>query len=297
MLMCCLVMVFFGAVIMAVGIFRYRKLLRRMKQQIYEKKVFQNKLYGICFSMMLFFLVGYLVVGISFYTAGLLPYHLLISVIFFFGALFVLIMVEVMRILTDTIVKKSTETLQSMVAAMEAKDVYTRGHSEHVSKLSLLIWRYLPESVQMTVDPDKLRDAALLHDIGKIAIPDDILNKPSSLSPQEMQAVKLHPKNATEMLKNNCYRDISEWILYHHERIDGCGYYSLPGELIPLESRIIALADTFSALHTDRVYRKRFGFLKALEILQSVSGTQLDAELVAVFLTIPAEEVEAAGVL
>ncbi len=281
---------------MGYSLCKYYKALVYMKSQSYEDKVFNNWIYGASFMMMSFFLIGYLAVGFILLTSEFHSYYLLIAMIFFFGAVFVYCMVRVQRVMSETITAKTTETIQSMVSAMEAKDIYTKGHSEHVFRLVRVIYEHLPVHMKSQINLTKLSDAAMLHDIGKIGIPDIILNKPGKLTDEEMEVIKQHPKNGKEILEHTCYRDISDWVLYHHERIDGKGYYKIPGHAIPIESRIIALADIFSALYTDRIYRAKFPFEKVIEIIKDASGSQLDTFLVDIFTGISREEIDRVSV-
>lgn len=181
------------------------------------------------------------------------------------------------------------QTIRALISAIEVRDKYTMGHSEHVANLAVLISKKLSKNC----DEDMLEYAGLLHDIGKIGIPEDILNKPGKLSDSEFDIIKVHPKVGTDIIKNISGLDeISEWILYHHERIDGKGYYNISKEKIPLESRIIAVADTFSALVTNRPYRQGMKYEKAIEIMKECIGSQLDEEISKVFLNIPIEELD-----
>lgn len=291
----CLILIFLGVFIMAFSIMQYYKILLLLKKQNYETRVFQSSLYGASFIMMCFFLVGYIIIGVILFSAKFRSYYIIISLIFFFGGIFVLCMVNVQRLMSAAIIKQTGDILQSMIIAMEAKDNYTRGHSEHVCRLVKLLYEHLPTTIQRTVNYEKLADAALLHDIGKIAIPDQILNKPGRLNEDEMAIIRQHPKRGKEILQNTSYCGICDWILYHHERMDGKGYYNLPGKDIPMESRIIALADVFSALYTDRVYRPRFSFEEAMNIIQGSAGTQLDSALVEIFCSIEREEIDSAS--
>ena len=292
----CLLLIFCGALILSISMLLYYRILSFMKSQTYDEHTFNHWIYGASFAMMSFFFIGYISVGMKVARSDYQPDLLLVSFIFFFGSLFVLCMVRVQQIMTTTITNKTIETIQSMIDAMEAKDVYTKGHSEHVYNLVEVICRHLPHDLRSKINPTKLKDAAMLHDIGKIGIPDGILNKPASLTTAEYAIVQQHPKNGKTILEKTSYRDISDWVLYHHERIDGLGYYKLPANAIPLEARIIALADTFSALYTDRVYRKRFSFSDSIEILRESAGTQLDAQLVDIFCGISPEEIRGASV-
>ncbi len=297
MIYICMVMITLGVLIMGYSIYAYYKTLAYMREQTYDKSVFNQWIYGASFIMMIFFLIGYIAVGGMFISSHYEPYYIVIAIIFFFGAIFVLCMVNVQTIMSETITNKTAETIKSMVSAMEAKDIYTKGHSEHVRNLSVLIYHHMPTSMRRNINIVKLADAAILHDIGKIGIPDEILNKAGKLSPEEYEIIKRHPKNGKAILENTCYRDICDWILYHHERVDGRGYYNLPGMAIPIEARIITLADIFSALYTDRVYRKRFPLHKVMEIIKGDAGTILDPALVDIFCSISEEEINKASVL
>jgi HD-GYP domain-containing protein (c-di-GMP phosphodiesterase class II) len=280
-----LVLVLSGALVLGKSILQYFKTLQFMKEQTYDERTFNNWIYGAALAMMAFFFIGYIVVGVRLVTE-FSPDYILVAVIFFFGAWFVFCMVLVQQTMAHTITSKTKETIQSMIDAMEAKDMYTKGHSEHVYHLVGLLYQNLPPEMRHRINPVKLQDAALLHDIGKIGIPDGILNKPATLTDGEYSIVKQHPKNGAAILEKTSYRDIGDWVKHHHERMDGAGYYNVPASAIPIEARIIAVADTFSALYTDRVYRKKFSFHKATEILRECAGTQLDAQLVDIFCTI-----------
>jgi len=175
------------------------------------------------------------------------------------------------------------DVLQGLVVAIDHKDRYTKRHSEDVACYAL----FLAVRVEMAeADRAILRTAGLLHDIGKIGIPDDILRKPGRLSPYEYEIVKQHVA-----LGDLIVRDLPEielvraGVRHHHERWDGQGYLDrLVGEQIPLIARILAVGDAFSAMTTTRPYRKALTVKQALDELRAAAGTQLDPELVAVFV-------------
>jgi HD-GYP domain-containing protein (c-di-GMP phosphodiesterase class II) len=172
--------------------------------------------------------------------------------------------------------------VRSLVHAIEAKDEYTRGHSERVSHYCMRI----ADHQQMNEKAKKvLQLAALLHDIGKIGTPGQILKKPESLDDAEMICIKEHPQKGYNILKPlEKLSDSLPGILHHHERYDGQGYPSgLKGEEIPYQARLIAVADTFDALTTNRAYRAARSPEEALAIMEKESGTQLDPHCVAVF--------------
>lgn len=162
-----------------------------------------------------------------------------------------------------------------------ARDEYTQGHSHHV----YTIVQAIAEAGNFPIDTQKLAQAALLHDIGKILVSDAILNKDGVLNDAEWAEIRRHPEYGRQLLQGTLFEDIGEWILYHHERMDGKGYYGLRGEDIPLAARIIAVADTFSALRTYRVYRPAKSIGETIAIMSAAAGTQFDAEILTVLLS------------
>lgn len=185
------------------------------------------------------------------------------------------------------------QSVKALINAIEARDIYTRGHSEHVAKLCSCICDNLPSKYKKNIDKDMLNYAGYLHDIGKIGIPEDILNKKGSLNEEEWKVIKRHPlvgKNIVNSIEQ--FSSISEWIYYHHERIDGKGYYNIKNENIPLEAKIISIADCFSALVTDRAYRKGKSYDEAISIMKSISGMQLDSSILEIFFKIDKETIE-----
>ena len=171
--------------------------------------------------------------------------------------------------------------VKSLVQAIEAKDPYTRGHSERVNNYCMLIANELGLDEE---NKKALHWASILHDIGKIGIPEAILNKPTGLSDSEYGIIKTHPKKGAEILKHiEQLSDSIDGILFHHERYDGKGYAAgLKGSEIPLEARIIAVADTFDAITSNRAYRDANAHEEAMKIIREVKGTQLDPDIVAV---------------
>jgi HD-GYP domain-containing protein (c-di-GMP phosphodiesterase class II) len=173
--------------------------------------------------------------------------------------------------------------LDSLVIAVDNKDRYTRRHSEDVLEGSLRIAREmgLSEDEQQTI-----ATAALIHDVGKIGVPDAVLRKPGRLTPQEFQTIKRHPQIGAAIISAvPGLEDTRDVVLYHHERWDGQGYPSgLAGEATPLLARVMAVADAFSAMTMDRPYRRGASPEEAASILKAGAGTQWDPACVAAFL-------------
>ena len=172
--------------------------------------------------------------------------------------------------------------IKSLVYAIEAKDVYTRGHSERVSNLCMLMADHL--ELKKT-EKKALQWASILHDVGKIGVPEGILNKIGRLSDEEFRIIKEHPMKGFNILRPlEQLSNALPGILHHHERYDGTGYpKGLKGEEIPLQARIIAVADTFDAIASERAYRSAKSPQKTMAIIENVAGTQLDPYLVSVF--------------
>ena len=177
-------------------------------------------------------------------------------------------------------------TLNAIMAIanmIEAKDAYTRGHSNRVAQCSVALAKRLGVDEE---DVKNLNFMALLHDIGKIGVPDNILNKPFSLTEDEFAIMKNHPTKGYEILKNFAtIPHLHYGILYHHERYDGKGYpMGLQGEDIPYQARIIAIADTYDAMTSDRAYRKALPLDVVMEEFSENRGIQFDPKMVDVFL-------------
>lgn len=180
-------------------------------------------------------------------------------------------------------IRMGNETILTIAKAVDAKDVNTSQHSVRVSEYSVMIARKLGYSDE---ECENLRKIAILHDIGKIGIPDSVLNKPERLTDEEYAIMKSHVVRGAEILKNFSMIDnVADGALYHHERYDGHGYVNgLKGEEIPLNARIIGIADAFDAMTANRVYRKKLDLSFVLEELRKGRGTQFDPKLVDIML-------------
>jgi putative nucleotidyltransferase with HDIG domain len=206
----------------------------------------------------------------------------------------VVVLIDVLNHFTDQLwtklVKKEkegfllalTDSVGTLVQALEAKDVYTNGHSQRTS----LYANVLAKQLMVNIPEDIFLNACLLHDIGKIGIPDRVLSKKGKLTTQEMALVKTHTEVGANILKNSqSLAKTIPMVLYHHERFDGQGYpHGLPGESIPLEARILSVADSFDAMTSSRPYRKTMSPAKAYEEIISQSGAQFCPKVVEAFV-------------
>jgi putative two-component system response regulator len=174
----------------------------------------------------------------------------------------------------------------ALARTVEAKSLYTHGHSERVTRFALS----LAEAVQLPRSQrEVLRKGALLHDIGKISIPDAILDKPGKLTPEEFEIVKGHSAQGAHIVEPlHALRETVPLIRWHHERLDGQGYPDgLRGEQIPLLVRILSVADVYDALASERPYRQSIPHERCLEMLhENARGGGLDSELVSIFCSI-----------
>ncbi|MDQ7794207.1 MAG: HD-GYP domain-containing protein [bacterium] len=176
-------------------------------------------------------------------------------------------------------------TINALVSAIEAKDPYTHGHSTQTMEYALAIARRLGWSHELL---ERLQYACVLHDIGKIGIPDAILKKEDSLTPEEYEVQKRHPVVGADIVRAVKFLSrVVPWIRHHHERYDGRGYPDgLQGEVIPLGARVIAVADAFDAMTSVRPYRPALSAQAALEELRRNTGAQFDPQIVEAFLQV-----------
>jgi putative nucleotidyltransferase with HDIG domain len=182
-------------------------------------------------------------------------------------------------------------TIRSLAFTLEAKDRYTRGHSDRVTEYAVAI------ADRMGFDDDEisiLRFAGILHDIGKIAISEDILNKPGKLSPVEREVIETHPVESARIIRPIGFlKDVVPIVEHHHEWFDGTGYNTgLVGEDIPKGARVLSVADAFEAMTSDRPYHGAMPWTEAVAELKRYSGTQFDPEVVDVFVEMILESVD-----
>src|SRR5579884_3464684 len=180
--------------------------------------------------------------------------------------------------------KEYSGVIVALINSLEAKDKYTRGHSARVAQYSTMLARDMGCS---EVEIQRVEQAALLHDLGKLAIPDAILNKPGKLTPREFAIIKDHPVRGCAIIQAvETLQDKIPGILHHHEWVDGSGYpMQLAGEDIPLDARILAVADVFDALTSPRAYHRPLSRAEALDYLRAAAGRHLDARCVETFVT------------
>ncbi len=180
------------------------------------------------------------------------------------------------------------KAIEALIAALEAKDSYTSGHSRRVAQYA----RMMGEAMQLTSEEHfTLELAAILHDIGKIGMPDSILKKASSLQEMEYKTAKEHPVVGSNIVgKIDELRDVAAIIRHHHERFDGKGYPDgLKGEVIPLLSRILTIVDAYESIVSQRVYSNALSNGEALNEIKRNSGGQFDPQLVDVFIAMMRE--------
>jgi putative nucleotidyltransferase with HDIG domain len=237
-----------------------------------------------------FFLLLSLAFIFSLKSAG--PFTYVLFIFPLFGLIYAFRILSRERELVRGLERFSLQIIGSMITALDMKDNYTAQHSAAVAHYSYDIARKLGlEESQCRL----AHKAGLLHDLGKISVPDLVLNQTEALEDDEWEVIRHHPAAGQEIMNNITeLRQLSKVILHHHERYDGTGYPgSLDGERIPLMSRIVAVADAYSAMVSDRPYRPRLSADRAMKELAKGAGSQFDPQMVHVFIDILRAEVEA----
>jgi ribonuclease P protein subunit RPR2 len=177
-------------------------------------------------------------------------------------------------------------TVLALANAVEARDAYTHKHAQRVAAYGLRV----AHAAGIEVDP-QVEFGFLLHDVGKVAVPDAILFKPGPLTDAEFELVRRHPETGSEILRHIDFLGEAKAVVrHHHERWDGGGYPDgLAGEAIPVHARVFALADTLDALTSERPYRGRTSWEEARRVIRAESGTQFDPAIVSAYETVPDE--------
>ncbi len=281
-------LIIFGSIIMVGNIIAYIRFIRTSTDVMLSGKHGESIWEKTGLALLIFFLLGYL--GVAFFGRP----DLLMAGILFFGAIFVSLALILLYHLVDTLKDRSIEITETLIGVIEARDPNLNGHSRNVQMLSMCLYKHLPTYIKERISPVSFEYAALLHDVGKLGVPESILNKPGKLDAEEWEVMKQHPKIAMDLLRTlPSFDEIKDWILYHHERMDGKGYYGITGDDIPMAARIIAVCDTYSAITMRRSYKDKRTYEEAVEIIKDVAGSQLDTDIAAIFMTIPREELQA----
>lgn len=281
------VLIAIGAILMVSNIVRYTIFLHSMHDVVSSGKARDRIWKYLALILLIFFLLGYILIAVFSVPDTMM------AMVLFGGSIFVAIIVTLLSHLLETSKERGIDIAKVLIGVIDARDPNLNGHSRHVQELTMLFYRHLPERITKDINPVSLEYAALMHDIGKLGVPEAILNKPSKLTAEEWVIMRSHPELAVKLLSPlTTFQGISDWILYHHERADGNGYYKKNPEETPIAAKILAIADTYSAITMRRSYKDPRTHEDAVRIISEVAGTQLDRELVEIFLTIPKEELE-----
>lgn len=281
------IFIYAGALIMITNIYRYVRFLGTTRDVLSSGRIRDRIWKYLALVLLSFFFIGYLFIGVFSEP------DFMMAMVLFGGSIFVAIVLTLMFVLLQTAKERSIDIAEVLVGVIDARDPNLNGHSRHVQEITMLFYKYLPSYMKKELNPVSLEYASLMHDVGKLGVPESILNKPAKLTEEEWAVMKNHPEIGVKILKPlRTFNDIFDWIKYHHERVDGNGYYHLAYEDIPLASKVIAIADTYSAITMRRSYKEPRTHEDAIRIIKEVAGTQLDPELVAIFLTIPDDELK-----
>ena len=281
-----LVLILVGAANMVSNIIFYIIFTFKMRDVISGGVKKDNAMIITGLILIVFFLFGYIYISIFANP------NIVTGFILFFGSLFVSIMIILLRHLVATSKERSLEVAQILISVIDARGPNLQGHSMHVKNLMTVFYKHLPHYLKSDYNLISLEYAALLHDIGKLGMPEEILNKEGQLNEEEEALMRTHPQLAVRLLRPiKSFDYIADWILYHHERIDGQGYYFKKGDSIPFPSKLIAIIDSYSAITMGRVYSTPHTYEEAIEIIKSESGSIFEPELVDIFVSIPKEEI------
>ena len=281
-----LVLILLGAANMVSNIVFYVIFSFRMKDVISGGVRRDNVMVITGLILIVFFLIGYLYIAI--YTDA----SIIMALVLFFGSIFVTLAIMLLNRLVKTSKQRSLEVSQILISVIDSRAPSLHGHSLHVKNLMTVFYKHLPRSIKGDYNLISLEYAALFHDIGKLEMPIEILNKEGNLTEEEEAIMRTHPQVGVRLLRPiRSFDLIADWILYHHERVDGQGYYYKSADSIPVPSKIIAIIDAYSAITMGRVYSAPKTYEEAVEIIKSNAGIKYDEELVDIFLSIPKEEI------
>ena len=277
-------MVALGFLLMVYNVFSAVRFIRDQRDVLGGKR--ESRLS----TLILVFVVGFAIVyAIIFFQNFSEP---TIGLILLSGSLFVFVVLQWIYRLVDSIKTTTISIAEALSTVIDARDRDLRGHSRHVEALALLIYDELPDELKQGVNRTNLRYAAIFHDIGKMGVPENVLNKPGLLTKEDWEVMRRHPRIGSDILRPvSTFDEIRPWIEYHHERMDGTGYYDVPSDQIPLGARIIAVADVFSAVFMRRPYKDPASYAETMEILRQASGTQLDPQVVEALARVPKAKV------
>lgn len=281
-------MIAIGAVLMVSNIIRYCRFLKNTKDVLSSGVIRDRVWERIALFLLIFFLIGYIFIAV--YDKP----NLMMGFVLFGGSIFVAIVLTLLFRLTRTVKENCLSVAETLISVVDARDPNLKGHSRYVRNVTMLLYDRLPPSTQSKINRLSLEFASLMHDVGKLGIPEEILNKPAPLTDEEWEVMRDHPRLGVEILHPlSSFREIFPWIEYHHENLTGTGYYCIPGDQIPYAAKIIAVADTYAAITMRRSYKPPRAHEEAVEIMKEVAGSQLDKELVDIFCTIPKIELRA----
>ncbi|MBQ6442663.1 MAG: HD domain-containing protein [Lachnospiraceae bacterium] len=270
---------------MATNIYRFYRYVKGSKDVFSAGSKKKGVWEYAALSLLIFFFIGYILVAI------LGKPDLVIAGILFGGSIFVALVLSLLFYLTATIKENALNIAETLISVVDARDPNLRGHSRYVQNVTMALYDHLPQEKKEGINRVSLEFGALMHDVGKLGIPEEILNKPGPLDDQEWAIMKNHPRLSRKIMQPlKSLQEILPWVEFHHERIDGKGYYGLKEQDIPYASKIIAVADTYSAITMKRSYKPSRSYEEAIEVMKEASGTQLDKELMEVFSGIPKED-------
>lgn len=191
--------------------------------------------------------------------------------------------------------KISYDIVRSLFVMLESERPEISLSGLHVQLLTECFYDQLPFAVRMSVDREELCFGALLHDIGKLALPEEILNKPGKLGKDEMELVRSHAELSEKLLGSiKGLEGVAQWVKYHHERVDGNGYFKLTDDKIPVEAKIIAITECYSSVVMPSAFKPSRDYEDAITILKMGAGTQFDPVLVDCFCRVSQQDLQEA---